>query len=450
MLCLLSEMVRKCSNITTRLAGFPKTLGLSLRRHPRIATLLILTLFLAGLVAGGAFYCTYQWRTAQEAVKANRLDDAQRRLDFCLYIWPRSIPVHLLAARAARLNGDFEGAEKHLNLCLKINRGASEEIQLEYLLLRVQGGEVDEVANDLLTLYVGNDNPESPLILETLARAYMQHLRYGPAFNCLDRWQKLEPDSAEPHRWRGWVLERMSNREGAMKEYKDALEINPNLDLVRLRLAEMYLESHDPLSALPHLERLRVQFPNRADVLARLGQCRFLQGKLDEARQLMEAAEPQLPKDTILLTHLAKVAMQAEQPRPEDAKAYLSRILEIDPTDTEAENLMISCLQYQGRNEEAQDMIERRNRDEARIKRVNELLQQEAKQPIIDPADMTNIGTLFIRANERVGRYWLNRALERDPDYQPALEALAEHYEGKGEYEKANQYRRKMKEASRP
>ncbi len=443
-------MVFLLSPIAVRLSTCAKYVVGAMRRHPRSTTLLSLALFLAACAVGFYFYCDYQWRTAREAVKANRLDEAQRRLDFCLFVWPRSVPVHLLAARAARLNGDFDAAATHLNLCLKLNRGATEEIQLEYLLMRVQGGAVDEVANDLLTHYVADDNPDAPLILETLARAYMQNLRYGPAFNCLDRWQKLDPDSAEPHRWRGWVLERTNDRDEAMRQYKLALEKNPNLDPVRLRLAELYMEAKEPMAALPHLEQLRAQFPNRPDVLARLGQCRFLQGLLDEARALLTAAEPHLPNDTTLLIYLAKVDMQADHPRPAEAQVWLRRILDIDPSDTEAENLMISCLQYQGRNDEAQDTIERRNRDETRIKRVNQLLQSEARQPLVDPADLTDIGSLFIRSNERVGRYWLNRALDRDPTYPPALKAFAEHFERKGEYEKANAYRQKLKETPRP
>ncbi len=210
-------------------------------------------LVLAGIGVGVYGYALHQWHGAQTAVKSGRLDEAQRRLDFCLMIWPRSIPVHLLAARAARLRGDFEGAESHLNRCLKLNHGATEGIQLEFLLLRVQGGEVDEVAGQLLSLYVENNSPESPLILETLARVYMQNLRYGPAFDCLSRWHEAVPDSAEPFRWRGWILERLSDYEGALKQYKQALELDADLVPVRLRLAEMYLQRSDPLAALPHL-----------------------------------------------------------------------------------------------------------------------------------------------------------------------------------------------------
>src|SRR5579875_1509234 len=176
-------------------------------------------LVVAGMAVGAYAYAAHQWQAAQQAVQEARYEEAQRCLETCLFFWPRSVPVHLLAARAARLRGEFKEAETLLNRCLKLNRGASEAIQLEFLLLRVQGGEVDRVFPELI-LYVENNYPEAPLILQTLSWAYMQNLRYGPAFACLSRWHEVAPDSPEPFRWRGWVLERLSNREGAINEYK--------------------------------------------------------------------------------------------------------------------------------------------------------------------------------------------------------------------------------------
>jgi tetratricopeptide (TPR) repeat protein len=404
-------------------------------------------LVVAGMAVGAYAYAAHQWQAAQQAVQEARYEEAQRCLETCLFFWPRSVPVHLLAARAARLRGEFKEAETLLNRCLKLNRGASEAIQLEFLLLRVQGGEVDRVFPELI-LYVENNYPEAPLILQTLSWAYMQNLRYGPAFACLSRWHEVAPDSPEPFRWRGWVLERLSNREGAINEYKQALERDPNHVAARLRLAELYLESSDPLSALPHLEQLRKRFPERADVQARLGQCRYLQGETEEARSLLESAVEQLPKDAAVLITLGKIHMQATPPRPAEAEGWLRRAIALDPTDVEAERLLVLCLQAQGRSKEALTMQEQLEHDEAVLKRVNQTLKQEADSPVTDPAALAEVGLLFLRANNQdLAHYWLKRALERDPDYQPALAALVDHYDKIGQPSKADAYRRKLKPA---
>lgn len=435
MASLLPEMMRK---------HFAPSAGNSGKGAFRFPVRLAVFLALLAAAVGSYVYALQQWQAAQTAVKEERLDEAQRRLDFCLLVWPRSISVHLLAARTARLRGDFENTEAHLNRCLKLNNGASEAIQLEFLLLRVQGGEIDEVAGELMSLYVENHNSEAPLILETLARAYLQDLRYGPAFACLSRWHEVAPGAAGPFRWRGWVLERLGNLDEAVKEYQQALALEPDLVLVRLRLAEIHLQRRDPLSAAPLLEQLHQQFPQRADVLALLGQCRFLQGEMEDALGLLTTAEQQLPNDSTVLLYLAKLDMQAHPPRLEAAEDRLRRALKQDPTDTNAEYLLLGCLQSRGRKEDADHLRKQYDQDIARMKRVEQTLREDADRPVNDPAALAKVGVLFLPSNERLGRYWLQRALQCDAGYQPALTALAEYYESKGQLDRASAYRRRL------
>jgi predicted Zn-dependent protease len=418
-----------------------------LRKRSRLIPFLAL-LVLAGIGVGIYGYANHRWQEAQKAVKDGRLTEAQRDLDFCLFIWPRSVSVHLLAARAARLRGELKEAESHLNRCLKLNHGASEAIQLEYFLIRVQVGDVEKVVDQLL-LYVDKGDPESPLILDTLARAYMQNLRFGPALSFLYRWQQIEPNSPEPYRWHGWILERLRDRDGAIKEYKAALERDPENLLVRFRLAEIYLERNDPLSALPLLEQLRKQYPDRADVQARLGQCRFMQGEMKEARSLLEDALKQLPTDSATLIYLAKIDIQETPPLLTEAERLLRRALELDPTDVETQHLLIRCLESQGRSKEAQTLQRQEEQDRAWLKRVLDTLKQDTEKPVTDPAALADVGLLFLRTKsdktQSLAVYWLNRALESDPDYQPALRALVEHYEKTDQDSKAAVYRRRLK-----
>src|SRR5690348_12187014 len=117
--------------------------GNAARRRPRTTAVVAGLVALAATAGGFYAYALRQWDVAQAAVKDNRPDDAQRGLDLCLLVWPRSVPVHVLAARAARLRGDFETADTHLNRCLKLEHGATEAVQVELELMRVQRGEED-------------------------------------------------------------------------------------------------------------------------------------------------------------------------------------------------------------------------------------------------------------------------------------------------------------------
>jgi len=313
-------------------------------------------------------------------------------------------------------------------------------VQLEFLLCRVQSGELDEVAPALIDL-VESGHADAPTILETLARAYMQRLRYRPAYASLSRWLELRPDAAKAYQWRGWVLERLNQAKAAAEDYHRALELDPDLLLVRLRVAEMLLEDKRAPEAIPHLERLYRQAPDHPHVQARLGICRFFENRTDEARQLMEAAVVHLPKDPSLLIHLARLDLQER--RADDAEKRLRTVLRADPSDTEALYTLTSVLQFQGRSAEAAAALKQYQNYKERVDRANQLLREVADSASATAADYSEVGQLFLDiGNERLGVYWLEKALERDPGHQPTHRALAEHFDSKGVQERAAAHRR--------
>jgi tetratricopeptide (TPR) repeat protein len=410
------------------------------RQRPKAARLALALLFFAGAGAGVYGYALYQWRAAQRALQGGRAAEAHNRLKTCLVVWPRSVPVHLLAARADRLQSDFDGVAEHLNRCLKLQGGASVATQLEFLLMRAQTGEEEEVAQPLFD-HVEAGHPESRLILETMARAYMQNLNLGRAYACLTRWIEAMPDDAKPYHWRGWVQERLDNPKDAMQDYLHALERDPNLYPVRLRVAELLLEDFKPLEALPHLERLAKEYPDNAEVQARLGHCKYLVGDSAAARPLLEAAVTQLPDDLPLLQNLAKVELQ--DGHPDMAEAWLRKALQADPSDTEALFTLHTVLQQQGRAKDATAVLDEYNRKSTMLRRVNKLLRDEAKRPSSDPDTLAELGELLLQVErESVGMHWLAQALQLDPGHKHTHQVLAEYYESKGNKEKAAEHRR--------
>jgi tetratricopeptide (TPR) repeat protein len=407
-------------------------------RHPR-RTLLAAAIVVIAAVFGALGYAQREWRLAHAALDAERPEEARSRLDVCLAVWPRSAPVHLAAARAARLTGDVNAAEAHLNRCLKL-AGATHAVQVEFLLLRVQSGELDAVAPTLIDS-VEKGHPETPLILETLSRAYMQVMRYKEAFACLSRWIEEAPGAAKPYQWRAWVYERLNRSTHAMEDYEKALELNPDLSPVRLRVAEMLLEDNDPVGALPHLTRLLEQHPDPPVIKARLGQCRLLEGRLDEARSLLEQAAPHLPNDLTLLIQLSKLDLQQQQPA--QAEERLRRVLELAPNDPEALYQLATVLRVQGRSEESAATLKRYHEHNALVQRTNQMLREDHSPT--DPDFAAELGGLLLRIDrEKLGMYWLDRTLLLNPDHPDAHRALADYYDAKGSTEKAAAHRRRL------
>jgi tetratricopeptide (TPR) repeat protein len=413
------------------------------RRRPWVA-LIVAALVLTLTVLAGGWYVHHQWEAAQTDLASDRPREALARLEFCLLFWPRDPELHLLAARAARLTGDTRAAETYLNRCLKLHGGATEEVQLEFLLLRVQTGEIEEVAPTLVNC-VEKGHPKSPLILETMAGAYMARLRYRSALACLSRWIEVSPDTAKAHYWRGLVLERLNQHKDAAKDYHRALQLDPGLFRARLRVAELLLEDKRTPEALSHLERLYREKPDHAEVRARLGICRYLLNERDEARRLMEAAVVDLPKDPSLLVHLAKLDL--EQGRAPEAERRLRKVLKMDPADTEALHNLVNALQFQGRTEDAAVALKEYQKAKAQVDRVNQLLREVTDSRSATPADFAEVGELLLRiGRDRQGVYWLELALEREPGQLRAHAALADHYEKRGEHERAESHRRWLRD----
>jgi tetratricopeptide (TPR) repeat protein len=428
-------------------AALLRAAGRALRKHPVAAGVVLVLLTLGGTVGGAELYALHQRGAARTALQEGRAADARKDLAFCLWLWPRSVPTRLLAARAARLTGDLGEAETQLNQCLKLQK-ADEDIQLEFLLLRVQRGDVDEVAEQL-GLYLETKHADTPVILETLARAYMHSFRYGPALATLDRWIEEDPRSAKAHFWRGWVVERLNHREDALDDYRRAVELDPGLVDARLRVAEMCLDQTRVEEAAPHLEALKKLAPDRPEVLSALGRWRFIRGELDEARPLLEAAVKKLPNDPTLLINLARLEQGQEPPRPAEAEKWLRHLLELDPYDLEALHVLAECQRTLGRPDEAAETQKRYDASRALLTQADNLLKGEMEHPSVGPKVPHEIGTLLLRiGQEGVALDWLYRALERDPHYRPAHEALAEYYEKKGDREKAATHRRQLAAAA--
>ena len=88
----------------------------------------------------------YSCRRAIVDLNRDRVTEARDRLKIAIRTWPWNDDAQFWAARAARVNGDLSAAEVHLTRCLKLNGGATERVQLEFLLLRAQAGEIEEMA----------------------------------------------------------------------------------------------------------------------------------------------------------------------------------------------------------------------------------------------------------------------------------------------------------------
>lgn len=408
---------------------------------PRLARwFLALALATLALVIGAI--ATRRWALNSIAGSIARRDyrAAESTWTWARWIPPESTGMLVMGARIDRLQGRYPQAEEKLARASGLAGGPTMATQVEYLLMRAQTGEEDEVAS-MLEAHVEQNHPESPLILETLSRAYMHRLRYGPAHAALTRLIEKAPASPLPRHWRGWVLERLGNAKAAMADYQKALELDPGITEVRLRVAAMLLEDKLPQEARTHIDQLLAQHPGRADILVLLGQCLYLSGDSPGARRELEKAEVARPDDPILLLHLARLDLL--EGLPEKAVARLRRALAADPADVESQYTLVGALRQLGRDDEARAMLERYEKQKEALEKANQLLKREAETPSRDPAPAREIAQLLLNVGQPAqAAYWFDQALVRDPADRETHRLLAERHEALGDTQRAARHRK--------
>jgi tetratricopeptide (TPR) repeat protein len=399
-------------------------------------------IFVAGWWYGYQEWSSWHERSALQAFDVEDYDGAHRHIELALRVHSDRVSTNFLAARIERSRRAYAEAEKHLVHCKELG-GMTPQLQMEWLLLRCEKGYVNELAPELLAA-VNQNHPESAAILEAMALVYMRQTRYPEALAALNQWIERVPDSARALDWRGWVCNQMDRRGQAIDDYTRALELQPGRSVVRLRLAQLLIESSRHAEALPLLEQLRIAQPSDPDVLAGLAACRIVQLRRDEARKLLEevlAAHPDNFTAILLFGNLER-----EDGRYIDAERRLRRALELKPLDPTARySLHLTLLAQPDRQKEAEEERVRWEQDREATARVTRLLRGELVERPNDPNLAAEAGEILLRQGEyQRALFWFNRALQIDPQHTRSHKALAAYYEKTNDPERTEMHRRKL------
>jgi tetratricopeptide (TPR) repeat protein len=397
------------------------------------------------LVSGIALlegWAAWEERSARQAMAEEHFDQAQQHIDRALRVRRGWVSTNRLAARIARQRGAYSESEQYLSRCGQGNE-MSEEVQLEWLLLRFQRGGGDELVSGLLAR-VEHQHAESPAILEVVAGLYMRQTRYQEALRYLNRWLELSPDSVRALDWRGWVSNQLDHRGQAVSDYERALELQPGRSVVRLRLAEVLVESSQFGEAVPHLERLCAELPTNPEVRVALARCRMVQLRQDEAGALLDSVLAAHPDHFDALLQRGKLEMQSGNYG--EAERWLRKALARSPRDPEARYAMYQSLRLQDNREEAAaEELARWEQDRRHRDRLTRLLRTELDSKPNDPDLAAEAGELLLQQGEdQRGLFWLHRALALDPRHTPSHRALLAYYERTNNPAKAAEHRQQL------
>jgi predicted Zn-dependent protease len=367
----------------------------------------------------------YHLRAARSSLLSYHNQKAVRHLQVCLRLAPEDPEVLRLAARAARRARSYEEAERLLEQYQRL-RGLDEAGSLEQLLLAAERA-VDQVA-DVCHRHVKNGHPETPLILEALARGYLRQYRLAEARLCLDRWLHDQPDNPEALCLEGQLhLDYEHAQAAALKSYRRAVELDPDHEDARLGLAVTLLETKAYAEAAEHLGYVRRRQPENLRVQVGLAECRDGLGEADEAVRLVDEVLARQPDYGPALALRGRLALGAGQMA--EAETWLRQAVARDPANHPARYNLLVCLHQNGKDAEAEEHRRWLKQREDDLKRFNEIVTHDMKERPHDPALHCTLGRLLLRSGyQEEGLRWLHSALRQDPQYAPARQALDEYY----------------------
>jgi tetratricopeptide (TPR) repeat protein len=394
-----------------------RVLGRLLRR-PLVLGLLAGAVLAAGLVAWR------QWprrflRQGEAALAAREYDKAREHLARYLSHRPGDAHARLLAARAARHLGEYYEAHEHLRRCRE-EGGDAEAVEVETALIAVQRGEEPAPG---LRRRAEQDDELALVILEVLIQHDLDSYRLRQALHGLTRYLRARPDDLQALLARGYVWERFLYFADALEDYRKAVEVHPDSERARLKLAETLLIAGTPGEALEQYEWLAGRRPEQPDVKLGLARCRRRLGQPEEAGRLLADLLARAPEDGEVLWERGQLEMDRGQAA--EAEGWLRKAVRASPHDRRVAYSLYRCLLALDRRDEAEKVNARVAEIDADLRRLDQVRQAVMKRPH-DAELRCEGGLLFLRNGEREeGIRWLRHALRLNPNCQAARDALA-------------------------
>jgi tetratricopeptide (TPR) repeat protein len=323
----------------------------------RLARIVVVLLLIALIGAASYYFVTLlaadrQHSLAEQALERYDYRQAAEHLEKSLW-WRRRDPnVQMLAAQTARRRGNFEAADRHLQLAGKA--GAPEQVLVtERNLRKIQLGDMTAAPSLAQICDENPAGPEATLGFEVIFEGSMKSFQLAFARHAIDSWLKHRPgkfDQAHALVWRGRLHQYYDEWAQAIEDYHRALELDPDHTQAHIALADALIRE-DSRKAVPHVDWLNRHHPNDVDVRLLSVRLRRTLGQPEEAERLAEDLLKSAPDHVQGLIERGRIAMDLRKPR--EGEPFLRRATKLAPNMREGCLALADCLRQLGQVEEA-------------------------------------------------------------------------------------------------
>jgi len=294
-----------------------------------------------------------------------------------LKIDPKMSSASALLGMALYELGDYAGAGRNLEAALRANpKDNNAELFLANDLIKL--GKFEQAAEHLRQL--SQRQPENQEVLYLLGKVHMKLSE-----EALTKLNALDPNSVWAHEISGEVMESMKNYDGALLEYKKAVEVAPLQAGTHYRLGNAYwsLNMWDPAA-----EQFRTELandPSNCMAQWKLGNI-ILEQHGDSAAALAETQRALDMCPDLIAARVDRARALIKLERHAEAVKDLEAAVKADPGESSTHFLLAQAYRAIGRTQEAQAEMKvfSKLEESARAKtaeRAKEVLQEKSKEP---------------------------------------------------------------------
>ena len=294
-----------------------------------------------------------------------------------LKIDPKMSSASALLGMALYELGDYAGAGRNLEAALRANpKDNNAELFLANDLIKL--GKFEQAAEHLRQL--SQRQPENQEVLYLLGKVHMKLSE-----EALTKLNALDPNSVWAHEISGEVMESMKNYDGALLEYKKAVEVAPLQAGTHYHLGNAYwsLNMWDPAA-----EQFRAELandPSNCMAQWKLGNI-ILEQHGDSAAALAETQRALDMCPDLMEARVDRARALIKLERHAEAVKDLEAAVKAEPGESSTHFLLAQAYRAIGRTQEAQAEMKvfSKLEESARAKtaeRAKEVLQEKSKDP---------------------------------------------------------------------
>ena len=241
----------------------------------------------------------------------------------------------------------------------------------------------------------------------TLGVILAKQRQYSAASHEFEIANSLQPDTFEILYNLGHAYVKRGDNEKALEVLGRALKLSPNSVETLYLIAQTYSDEGKDLDALELLVKAHKLAPRDTDVIFLMARLSMKQSFYEDAIPLLEEGLKVVPNRSKLLAALGECYFMAG--KVDNAKDTFQTLIQVDPS-ARSYAFMALCYRHQGRFDEAVKYLE-----------------QGLKADPHDVSCLYNLGYIAGRQGQYdLGEKWLKQALDVDPNYAEALLELAD------------------------